>query len=103
MWNKRNRSRQINPIVAEKDVILNTIKKYLSREMTHRIVATMSTHSINIWDRHYRTIQVVGHNLQGDIKIRVTFQPEVPTLSLRTYWSNMFELDEAETAWATSD
>ena len=100
---RKKTSQLSSPVIGidKKDVILNVLKRYISRALMQRITETMSVHSIRIWDRYFRTIQVIGHNLEGDIRIKVTFQPGIALN--KTYWTNMHELEETVTPWTAAD
>jgi len=86
----------------EVEVILIILKRYISRLKMKQIIETLTVHSVRIWDRNFRTFEVHGHNPDGDIKIKVHFQPTVSRVP-KIYWTTIPQLDNIESAWASED
>jgi len=86
----------------EVEVILIILKRYISRLKMKQIIETLTVHSVRIWDKNFRIFEVHGHNLDGDIKIKVHFQPTVSRVP-KVYWTTIPQLDNIESAWASED
>ena len=86
----------------EAEIILIMTKRYISRLKMQQIIETLTVQSIRIWDKNFRIFQVYGHNPQGDIKIKVYFQPTVSPVP-KTYWTTLGQLDNIEAPWTPDD